>query len=257
MKNSLFGLMLLLMLVLISCSEKTDYGQPNVSMDSFENDFKKWWTYYHRDIDFSSDDFIALDVNNKVLKKGRFLQKLITGDYIPLKLENPSHTYYQLFKLPKSSRQVFGKVMANQAAISYEKFTMEGQDFPAFSFSDLNGQLYTNENTKGNILVFKTWFIGCQACVYEFPQLNNLVKKYKSQEDVLFISMAQDDSEALKLFLEKKPFRYAVIPKQTKFMNQVLNVREYPTHIIVDREGKIRKIVTSAHKMIAALEQIQ
>ena len=41
----------------------------------------------------------------------------------------------------------------------------EGQAFPSFNMLDLKGKRYDNQNTRGKILVLKTWFIRYHACV--------------------------------------------------------------------------------------------
>ena len=70
----------------------------------------------------------------------------------------------------------------------------------------------------------------------------------------MFISLAYDQKEALDSFLLKKPFRYAVVPDQKQFEFYDLDVKEYPTHFIIDGNGIIRKVVTKADEMIDALE---
>jgi len=131
---------------------------------------------------------------------------------------------------------------------------MEGTVFPKFDLKDLNGVEYTNEKTKGKTVVLKCWFIACAPCVAEFPQLNELVEKYKNRDDIVFVSLAFDSKEKLEPFLLKKPFRYAVVPDQKQFMFSDLDIKSYPTHIIIDKNGIIRKVVTSADEMIDALE---
>jgi thiol-disulfide isomerase/thioredoxin len=45
---------------------------------------------------------------------------------------------------------------------------------------------------KGKIVVIKCWYIHCAACIKEFPEVNNLVRKYKDRKDIIFISLAED-----------------------------------------------------------------
>ena len=132
---------------------------------------------------------------------------------------------------------------------------MEGTAFPAFDFVDLNGNRYNNANTKGKTIVLKTWFIGCAACVVEFPELNELVEHYEKREDIIFMSLALDDQQALKNFLEKKSFAYQVVANQKIFIGETLNLRNYPTHLIIDKNGIIRRVVNKASEMIEFLEK--
>ena len=76
---------------------------------------------------------------------------------------------------------------------------------------------------------------------------------YRNRKDVVFISLATDSKEKLNQFLAQKKFNYAVVADQTKFITKELNVSSYPTHLIIDSNGIIRKVVNKADEMILAL----
>jgi thiol-disulfide isomerase/thioredoxin len=137
---------------------------------------------------------------------------------------------------------------------SFNLFKMEGLPLTEFNFTDLNGNKYTNENTKGKTIILKTWFINCKACVAEFPELNEFVEKYKQRNDMIFVSLALDSKAELENFLQKNDFEYQVVPNQKEFIDKKLNLQMFPTHIIVDKIGTILKIVNKASEMISFLE---
>jgi len=133
---------------------------------------------------------------------------------------------------------------------------MEGQPFPKFDFTDLNGKQYTNENTKGKIVVLKCWFIRCHACIAEFPELNEMVNQYKDRNDIVFVSLAFDQEAALKEFLLKKPFSYATVSVKQSYFKDTLNVISCPTHFLIDKDGKIVKIVNEANRLKSVLANL-
>ncbi|MDD2305353.1 MAG: TlpA disulfide reductase family protein [Prolixibacteraceae bacterium] len=251
-KYILLALSVVLMSIL-SCSRKPNYGQPNVDFESIKKSQSLWWTYHNKNIVLSSN-FIALDNSSNRISKALFLKSLATGDFIPLKLNSTDSTYYKLFQLDQSSDKSIPDVVKSIAEEASKNFRLEGSFFPKFELKDLNGVEYSNENTKGKIVVLKCWFIACAPCIEEFPKLNELVEKYKNRSDIVFISLAFDLKEKLEPFLLKNPFRYGVVPDQKQFIFYDLNVREYPTHFIIDKNGIIRKVVISADEMIDALE---
>jgi peroxiredoxin len=182
---------------------------------------------------------------------------LTLGNYIPIKLESNDDTiYYQLFKIsPKSDSSI--KATIGQTAFDEKNnFEMEGKPFPDFSFKDLDGNLITNESMKGKIVVIKCWYIHCTACVKEFPDVNALVTKYKNRNDIIFVSLAEDTPEQLKTFLAKKPLSYAVVPNMKVYMNETLTLNSFPTHFILDKQGKIVKVVTNYESLAVALKKI-
>jgi len=55
--------------------------------------------------------------------------------------------------------------------------------------------------------------IGGTSCVsgVTLPALNKLVTQYVNRKDIVFVSLAFDKKEALKEFLSKTTFKYAVL----------------------------------------------
>ncbi len=260
MKNLLI---LLLVICFTSCKEKKALPtniiestalDPIVDVNILVSDFNKWWTYHENNIILSSE-FIALNDKSKTINKNDFLKSLTTGEYIALKLTAPDSVMrYQLYKLTTSANKQISSTIKSTSENIYTKYKMEGIPFPDFSFTDLNGKEYTNQNTKGKVLVFKCWFINCKPCVAEFPELNSFVDKFAKQENVEFISLALDDKAPLEKFLANKAFKYKTIPNQEDFIENKLFVNTYPTHIVVNENGIIEKVVNKATELISFLE---
>jgi len=253
MRKYTFLALLILLQVIPSCSRKPNYGAPDVDFNRIKKSFSEWWVYHNKSIILSSN-FIALDAESNRISKDLFLKNLTSGEFIALKLTSSDSICYKLFKLDQGSDKTISEVIKQSGEEAYKNFKLEGKPFPKFDFKDLDGVEYTNENTKGKIVLIKCWFIACPPCIEEFPRLNELVEKYKNRSDIVFISLAYDQKEALESFLLKKPFRYAVIPDQKQFEFYDLDVKEYPTHFIIDGNGIIRKVVLKADEMIDALE---
>lgn len=164
--------------------------------------------------------------------------------------------FYKLFKILTSSDTSIQATIAEEAFTTMQNFKKEGKPFPKFSFKDLDGNLITNENLKGKVVVIKCWFIHCVACIEEFPQVNAMVAKYKSRKDIVFVSLAEDSPEELKAFLVKRPLQYSVVPNLKEYMNQALQINGFPTHFIVNKEGIIEKVTSNNHDLEVALEQV-
>lgn len=254
---------LLLSIFVFSCNEDSKKTQltekeetldPKVNIKEFESDFRKWWTYQSHNISLSSN-FTGLNVQSDTISKKQFLEELISGNYIPIRLSTiDSSEQYKLYKLDSLAEESIGSAIKNESLTKLKHYKMEGMNFPEFDFTDLSGKQYTNESTKGKTTVIKTWFIGCAACIAEFPELNELVEKHKESNDIIFMSLATDSKTKLKEFLKKRMFEYSVVPSQIIFIAKKLNLQQYPTHIIVDENGIILKVVNKASEMISFLE---
>lgn len=236
----------------ISASEKI-----NAKFMVLETSFNDWWTYHENNISLSSD-FVALNTQSENITKDQFLQSLISSEYIPLKLNSAdSLSTYKLFKMSESADKSIRSTIKSTSKFIYHHFKMEGTKFPKFSFADLNGKKYDNDSTLGKTLIVKCWFINCTPCIAEFSELNQFVEDYENREDFLFIALAMDSKEDLDKFLAKRTFKYETIPNQKEFMAKTLNVKLYPTHFIVNKNGIIEKVVNKASELISYLEEGQ
>lgn len=247
---------LFLFILFTSCSGQNQFGKPEVSPVEIQSQYPKWRDYQNHNI-ILSRDFVALDSNSKEITKEHFLKELSEGNYIPIRLEsNNKLFYYKLFKIEPTSDTSIKATISETAFNEIQNLKKEGEPFPKFSFKDLNGNLVTNENLKGKIVVIKCWYIHCAACIREFPEVNQLVEKYKNRKDIVFISLAEDSPEQLKVFLVRKPLSYSVIPNMKSYMNLSLQLNAFPTHFIINKEGIIAKVLSNYTGLEVALEKV-
>lgn len=242
-------------LIFTISSAQSKLGNPEVDPIQIQNNFTEWSAYQNKKI-MLSRDFTAFDLASKEISKEAFLNQLVNGNLIPIRLKSADSVYnYKLFKiLPKSDTSI--KATINQQAFdALHNFKMEGTPFPKFSFKDLEGNVVSNETMTGKIIVIKCWYIHCAACVKEFPQVNALVSKYKDRKDILFLSLAEDTPEQLKTFLARKPLSYSVIPNMKEYMNNTLQLNAFPTHFILNKDGLIKKVVSNFESLEVALEK--
>jgi len=243
------------LLLVSSCKEEKKYGEPVVKPEAIFKSFMNYLVYNDRYVQLW-DDFIPLDEAETIITKKAFLEKLNTGEYLPLMLSsNDSTAYYQLLKIPATADGSISSAVKRFAQIDRDFFEMEGKELPSFNFTDLNGNVYNKETIKGKTLVLKCWFINCVPCVKEMPELNQLVKQYRNRNDLLFVSLAFDSPEKLKTFLTKTKFDYAVVGDQEDYLLNQLKISGYPTHLLVNDEGKILKVVNNYKQLEAVLKK--
>ncbi|MFI5452548.1 TlpA family protein disulfide reductase [Pedobacter sp. UC225_61] len=212
-------------------------GLPKIAEANITVNFGKFWEYYTGNIELHKD-FVAFNSSGKPISKLQFLSQLKSGLYFPLILNSKDEQLnYQLAKIPVKADPNISAYMKQFARNELIFFKMQGKPIPHFDFTDINGKRYTSENTKGKIVLFKCWFIGCVACVNEMPALNEIVKKYQDRKDILFISLAMDNKSALQQFFKRVKFDYATVPNQENYMAKQLNVQVYPTHFLINRKG--------------------
>lgn len=235
-------------------SKESGYGVPVADVKVISSDFNAFFSYYTKYIKLSND-FVGLDITSKIVDKRTFLNKISTGFYFPMRLTSQKQTYIKLIKVNNWKSIDIPNTLKQYANSELKNFEMEGEKIPKFNFKDLNNKIYNSETTKDKIVVLKFWFIHCQKCVEEMPNLNKLVKKYKNRKDIVFLSLAFDKNEELKKFLTKKAFYYPVVGNQKNYLLQDLEIESFPTHMIINRKGLISKVVNSYEELEIALKK--
>ncbi|WP_165940137.1 TlpA family protein disulfide reductase [Dyadobacter psychrotolerans] len=243
---------------ILSCGKSGDknlYGKPVEKPEVILGSFNSYWNYTSRHVKLYRE-YVALDTAGKTMETGKFMEKLSSGDFLPLKrIARDSSVYYQLYRLAPSVNDEVKMVLKDWAYTQFTHYKREGKPLSGFNYTDINGKAYNSETLKGKIVVLKFWFVGCQPCVEEMPELNKLVARYKNRDDVVFLSLALDSKEKLEKFLSRVKFDYPVVADQEKYLNEELNVRQYPTHIVINKKGLVVKVVSDASKLIYILDR--
>ena len=252
---------LIIIISLAACKQAANNGHPDkldkinpvVSPKAILKDLTTV-SYYNRDYLKLAEDFYGYDSDGKKISKEEFLKLLAIGTYLPLKLATvDSSLSYILYPLPEITDPSVSWTFSQLGKEYYGNFKKEGRHFPITDFVDVNGKVYDTLATRNKILVFKYWFIRCGACIAEMPKLNQLVKEYNNRNDVLFLSFAFDPKEDLINFLKKTTFNYEVIPVSRKYIDD-LNIEAFPTHMIINKNGMIAKVVNSEEELSVALQ---
>jgi len=55
---------------------------------------------------------------------------------------------------------------------------------------------------------------------------------------VMFVGVALDNKDRLETFLQQIPFKYSIV-ENGRFLSDRYGVKSYPTHVIIDQQGKV------------------
>jgi thiol-disulfide isomerase/thioredoxin len=246
----------LLTIIIFSCSQRNNYGKPVADPSAIVKNIMSFLEYRDKNVRLY-EEFIGLDTASNIISKEIFLKLLSTGSYLPLKLiSDDSKIYYQLNKLDNSVDNDITQTIRYWGLQEYDYYKLEGTEFPDYTLVDMEGNIYNKESTKGKIVVFKCWFISCLPCVKEMPVLNELRQEYIAQKDVLFVSLCWDPRNKVNSFLKKNAFKYSTVPEQYKFLTENLALNGYPTHFVLNRDGKIFKKTQDYREMTYALKKL-
>ena len=115
---------------------------------------------------------------------------------------------------------------------------------PQFKATSLDGRTFDLQALQGRIVVLNMWFIGCGPCRKEIPRLNEVAREFRNR-DVVFLAPTPDKEEELRPFLKANPFDYQIVANADSLLD-LFNIATFPTHIVIDREGRIVALMTGA-----------
>jgi peroxiredoxin len=183
------------------------------------------------------ENTIVKDSTGAVLPYSVWQSLLMQRDF-SLRRENgengsPVFVLYRLTEKQKEER------LSKMPKPRESTFFTTGEKISLFNVKDIQGNKINLKDAKGKIIVLNFWFIDCKPCRQEIPDLNNLVAQFENNPDIIFVAIALDSRSDLKDFLKTTPFNYHIVD-DGKYFADKYGIRMYPTHVIVDGEGKVR-----------------
>ncbi len=128
--------------------------------------------------------------------------------------------------------------MSNWPKPNESEYFKIGEEIPTFTSHDINGNKVSLKDLRGKIVVLNFFFIGCPGCMAEVPELNDVVARYKGNNNVVFVSVSLDVKSYIKKFLDDTPFNYQII-SEGAFLAKRYGIALYPTNVILDKTGKV------------------
>ncbi|MDX1632061.1 MAG: TIGR03435 family protein [Thermoanaerobaculia bacterium] len=99
----------------------------------------------------------------------------------------------------------------------------------------------TWEALRGRAAVIEFWATWCAPCVQAIPHWNELVESF-SDEEIVFVSVTDENEERVRGFLESRPIFGSVVLDTDRDTFDAYGVRGIPHTVLVDAEGRIRAV---------------
>ncbi|MCY0977241.1 TlpA disulfide reductase family protein [Chryseobacterium wangxinyae] len=110
----------------------------------------------------------------------------------------------------------------------------------SFTVKDENGKIINVSGLKGKVVFINFWASWCPPCRAEFPSIQKFFEKYRSRDELVFLTVNLDeDLDAGKMYLEKEKFTVPFLFPNGNIPKVYFN-GSLPTTVILDKTGKIR-----------------
>ena len=117
-----------------------------------------------------------------------------------------------------------------------------GDKAPKIDLELLNGQLLTNDNLKGRVVVIQFTASWCSVCIKEMPHLEKEVwQRFKTDDFLLVGADLKEDLNVVERFIQETEVTYPfTIDKDGSFFESFTNPGAGVTrNIVIDKKGKI------------------
>jgi len=122
---------------------------------------------------------------------------------------------------------------------------------PQFILKDLKGNTVNLDSLKNKIIVLDFWATWCAPCKASFPGMQEVVNKYKSDPDVIFLFIDTwengiDYVSDVRRFIAANKYEFNVLFDEKGNDGKLSKIRALygvdgvPTKIIIDKNGNIR-----------------
>ncbi|WP_428069513.1 TlpA family protein disulfide reductase [Chryseobacterium gambrini] len=111
---------------------------------------------------------------------------------------------------------------------------------PNFSVKNENGEITETSQLRGKVVFINFWASWCPPCRAEFPSVQKLYDRYRSNENMVFLTVNLDDEIILgKKYLQKEKFSIPFLVPDSSIPKELYS-GSLPTTVILDKTGKIR-----------------
>jgi thiol-disulfide isomerase/thioredoxin len=98
----------------------------------------------------------------------------------------------------------------------------------------LNGEKFTLENYKGNVIILNIWATWCKPCIAEFDSLEKIKKKFENK-NIKIIAVSNEDLGLIKDFVDKRKFNLEFIKLNGDL--SYFDAYSLPTTIVYNKIG--------------------
>lgn len=144
--------------------------------------------------------------------------------------------------LPAQTALASGDAPADAPARATAPGSAAGSTAPDFSVSGVDGKVYSLKALleKGPVLL-NFWTTWCKPCKLEIPHLQRIHDTYKDQGFAL-LGVPSDDTRTaaqVRPAIRSMRMTFPNLPDQNRVLGNLYNVRNYPTTVLISRDGRI------------------
>ena len=117
---------------------------------------------------------------------------------------------------------------------------------PSFVAKTTTGEKFTNESTKGKVVLLQFWTTWCPYCKREQPVLDDLYREFSGKGLVLLAIDVGESKKKVKEYLQLNPRQVPIVYMEDTNLAARYAAKSYPIYVVINRDGKIAGIQRGA-----------
>ena len=110
---------------------------------------------------------------------------------------------------------------------------------PNFWAKTLDGERYTNESTKGKVVLLQFWTTWCPNCRHDEPAVESLNEEFKDKGlVVLSVDVGEAKKKVMK-YLAGSPRNCKMVLMDDTNLAAMFAAKAFPVYVLIDRDGNI------------------
>jgi len=117
----------------------------------------------------------------------------------------------------------------------------DGDREPAARFhaKTLAGEQFTNDSTKGKVVLFQFWTTWCPYCKSEEGLVNELTTEFADKGLIVIAVDVTESKKVVQQYLKDHPRKCHIVMTGDTNLAAMYAANRYPIYVVVDRDGKI------------------
>ena len=131
-------------------------------------------------------------------------------------------------------------LVAALAALAPGAFAIEPDEpAPRFYATTLDGEKYSNDSIKGNVVLLQFWATWCKFCRGDQPVVDGLAREFSDRGLVILAIDVGESKKTVKKYLAEMPRACKIVLTQDTNLAAIYAAKSYPLYVLIDRDGNV------------------
>jgi len=151
------------------------------------------------------------------------------------------------------------KIQTPIAKVEHIKTEMKNDGVKAsdFELESTKGNKIKLSDYRGKIVIVDFWATWCPPCREEIPSFVQLQNEYKSDLQILGVSLDQETKKDIPFFMQKYKMNYPVLFANYEIVNNYGGIEAIPTTFVIDQNGNIINSFIGYHDKSVFVAEIE